>query len=149
MPRLLHHRTGDWMRWRHAQRDGWHRVFSWPWDGLRHAANGVTSGQFTTDWAFAFRVEIVAVAVGVCLLVWLARRGRWAELVFVGLQLWALTTSYWWESIARSSLTWWPLWIALAGWSLRRPTVLHWLLAVFAPLMVAYAVVFTNGRWAG
>jgi hypothetical protein len=81
--------------------------------------------------------------------VWLLRRRRWAEFSYVGLQLGALTTSYWWESIGRSSLTWWPLWIALAGWSLRRPAVFHGLLAVSAPLMVAFTLAFSTGRWAG
>lgn len=146
---FLYRRTGDWMRWQHAQEEGWYRVFSWPWDGLRHAWGAVTSDQYTTDWAIAFLVEIAFVGIGLALLVWLLRERRWAEFTFVGLQVVALSTSYWWMSVPRSALTWWPLWIALAAWSLRRPTVLHLWLVIAAPLMIAFTLAFSTGRWAG
>jgi len=96
-----------------------------------------------------FGAEILAVGVGVLLTLWLLRRRRWAETTYIALQLYALTTSYWFFSVPRSTLTWWPLWIALAAWTLRRPVVFQTYLAVIAPFAVAFVLLFSNGRWAG
>jgi hypothetical protein len=144
----LQHRGGNWTLGS-VQHDTGGQVFAWPWDGLRHALWGAESGRYTADWAWMFRAEVVAALVGVALLIFLVRSRRWAEATFIGLQLAALTTTYWWMSIPRATLTWWPLWVVLAGFSLRRPAVYHAYLAVLAPFMVALTLAFTNGRWAG
>ncbi len=70
-----------------------------------------------------FGAEIAAVGVGVALTGWLLWRRRWGEATYIGLQIWAFTTSSWFFSVPRATLLWWPLWIALAAWSLRRPVV--------------------------
>jgi hypothetical protein len=101
------------------------------------------------SWAWMFRAELVAVAVGVVLTGWLLWRRRWAETVYVGLQVAALTTSYWYFSVPRATLLWWPLWVGLAAWSLRRRAVLTLYLAVVAPFMVIFALLFSLYRWAG
>jgi mannosyltransferase PIG-V len=144
-----HQRTGDWERWHHAEREGWYKVFAWPWEGLRHALDAVNSGQYTADWAWMYRGEIIAAAVGVILTGWLLRHRRWGEATFVGLQVFTSITVYWWMSIPRFTLTWWPLWIALAAWTLRRPAALHAYLAILAPFMILFTLAFSTGRWAG
>jgi Gpi18-like mannosyltransferase len=145
----LHGLTGDWMRWKHVQEQGWYRVSVWPWQGLQHSLDGVNSGFFTADGAWMFRVEIIAAFVGLALLVVLLRQRRWSESCYVGLQLTMLTTSYWWQAIPRNELTWWPLWVTLAAWSLRRPAVFAWYLAIAPAFMITFTLVFVNGRWAG
>lgn len=145
----LHDRTGDWMRWQHAQEEGWYRDFHWPWEALRITWENAFAEKQSTGFAWMFAAEIVAVGIGVVLLAWLLRGRRWAEATYIGLQLYAFTTAMWFFSVPRATLTWWPLWIALAAATLRRPAVHHAYLAVVAPFMVVFALLFTNGRWAG
>jgi hypothetical protein len=145
----VHHRTGHWWGRPHAAPTGGANAAAWPWDGLRHTLDAAAGGRFTTDWTWMFRLELVAAMIGLALLIFLVRNRRWSESVFVGLQLVAVTSAYWWTSIPRAALTWWPLWVALAAWSLRSPRVFQAYLFVVAPFMFTLALAFTNGRWAG
>ncbi|MEV0400649.1 hypothetical protein [Actinoallomurus sp. NPDC050550] len=140
----LWRRTGDWSAWQHAQQAGWGRSTVWPWTSFHttwQAAFG-THDQFTT----AFRVELIAAAAGVALTGWLLVRRRWAEGVYVGLQLASLLTSAYYLSIGRATLLWWPLWLAVGR--CRRPVYIL-LIVIFVPLMTAEVVAFTSGGWAG
>lgn len=145
----LHSRTGDWHAWQHAQERGWYRDFHWPWQALRITWHNAHGGNQTTDFEWMFRAEIVAVAVGVALLIWLLHRQRWGESAYIALQLYAFTTGMWFFSVPRATLLWWPLWTGLAAWSLRRPAVLQGYLTVFAPFSVVLTLLFCTGRWAG
>ncbi len=137
-------RTGDWLAWQHAQQEGWGRSLTWPWDSFRTTWNAAfaTHDQFTT----AFRVELVAAALGVALTIWLLARRRWAESAYVGLQMASLLTSAFYLSIGRATLLWWPLWLAIGG--LRRPAYIA-VLAASVPILAAEVVLFTSGGWAG
>lgn len=145
----LHDRTGDWKAWQHAQEEGWYRTFHWPWQAFGNTWEAAFSEQQSTGFAWMFAAEMVAVGIGVALTVALLRRARWAEATYIALQLYAFTTSYWFFSVPRSTLTWWPLWTLLAAWSLRRPAVWQGYLAGIAPLAVVFALLFSTGRWAG
>ncbi|MGC0417109.1 mannosyltransferase family protein [Embleya sp. AB8] len=146
----LHERTGDWMAWQHAQERGWYRQFHAPWVAWQHTWEGAFSqSRLTTTYALLFQAELVAMLVGLALVAVLVARRRWPEAVYVGLSLWALGTSYWYMSIPRASLLWWPLWILLARWSLRRPHVWTAYVCVAAPLATVLALAFASGRWAG
>jgi hypothetical protein len=145
----LHDRTGDWNAWQHAQERGWYRNFHWPWQALANTWDAAFDEKQSTIFAWMFGAEILAVGIGILLTLWLLRERRWAEATYIALQLYAFTTSYWFFSVPRSTLTWWPLWTLLAAWSLRRPVVLQAYLAVFAPFAVAFVLLFSNGRWAG
>jgi hypothetical protein len=137
-------RTGDWLAWQHAQKEGWGRSMAWPWDAFRttwQAAFGAHN-QFTG----AFRVELVAAVAGVALTGWLLARRRWPEAVYVGLPLASLLTSAFYLSIGRATLLWWPLWLGIGA--LRRPAYLVVIL-LFVPLLVEEIVLFTAGSWAG
>ncbi|WP_203963575.1 hypothetical protein [Actinocatenispora thailandica] len=79
----------------------------------------------------------------------LVARRRWPEAAYVGLSLCALGTSYWYLSIPRASLLWWPLWVGLAAASLRMPRVRTGYLCLVVPLSTIFAVSFLSGRWAG
>lgn len=141
-----HSRTGDWLAWNNAQQTGWGRKLVWPWEAFRTTWDS-TGG----DGGFApmFRLEIAAAIVGVLLLVWLLVTRRWAEFVYVGLQVGALITSTFYMSIPRSALLWWPLWVLIgrAGARHRWSIVLY--ATVIGPLMVPMMMSFLNSSWTG
>ncbi|WP_171165987.1 mannosyltransferase family protein [Streptomyces sp. I05A-00742] len=141
--------TGDWMAWKHAQERGWYRQFHTPWEAWLHTWDGAFSHLHPTNYAAMFQAELVAMVVGVLLLALLIRRRQWPEVVYMALSLWALGTSYWYMSVPRATLLWWPLWVALAVWSVRRPWIRSAYLGVAAPLATVLTLVFTSGKWAG
>ncbi|MFF4951412.1 mannosyltransferase family protein [Streptomyces chattanoogensis] len=141
--------TGDWMSWKHAQERGWYRAFHTPWEAFANTWHSAFDHAQTTGYAFMFQAELLAMLVGLFLLGLLISKRRWPEAFYIGLSLWALGTSYWYMSIPRASLLWWPLWIGLAGWSLRRPRIKNIYLCVVAPLTTVFAVTFLSGHWAG
>ncbi|MFJ6695902.1 mannosyltransferase family protein [Streptomyces sp. NPDC091272] len=145
----LHAHTGDWMAWKHAQERGWYREFHTPWEAWQTTWRAAFDGGYSTGYAYMWQAELLAMVVGVVLLCVLVRLRRWPEAVYLGLSLWALGTSYWFTSVPRATLLWWPLWTLLAAWSMRRPRVKTAYLAVAAPLMVVFAVSFLSGRWTG
>ena len=141
--------TGDWLRWFAAQEEGWGRRLSWPWDAFGRTLDGATSTTLSGDFVLNYRFEIGAVLVGVALVGWLLSRRRWAEATYVGLSVGALATSTFYFSVARSSLLWFPLFVALAAAAQRRRWLHTAYLSVAAPLMVVGVVAFTSGRWWG
>jgi hypothetical protein len=140
-------RTDDWFAWQHAQEQGWGRTLVPPWEALQTtwgAAFG-THNQFTV----AFRIELFAALVGVALTVWLLVRRKWPEFIYVGLQVTALLTSAFYLSIGRSTLLWWPLWLAIGALGVRHPKTYVAFLALSTPLLAAQIVLFTSGAWVG
>ncbi|MFF7654396.1 mannosyltransferase family protein [Streptomyces sp. NPDC007983] len=145
----LHAHTDDWMAWKHAQERGWFRTFHTPWEGWSHTWDAAFDRTQSAGYAVMFQAELVAMALGLLVLVVLLWRRRWAEAVYIGITLWALGTSYWYMSIPRSTLLWWPLWIGLAAWSLRKPQVKTLYLCLVAPVSTVFTLAFLSGRWAG
>ena len=84
-------------------------------DSLEHTFDGALDNGYPPDYAWQFRAEIIAVAIGVLLTVWLLMWRRWGEATYVGLQIVAFTTSFWYFSVPRSTLLWFPLYRALAA----------------------------------
>jgi hypothetical protein len=144
----LHHITGDWNAWQHAQAEGWGRHLTGPWTALRatwDAARTSTSAEFR----WSYYAQIVCVAVGVLVVVVSLVRKEWGEAVYVGLSVGALATSTVYLSIERATLLWFPLWVLLARAAAARPW-LHWGYLVLAtPLMVSGVLTFHDGRWTG
>ncbi|SCD61870.1 mannosyltransferase family protein [Streptomyces sp. PpalLS-921] len=145
----LHAHTDDWMAWKHAQERGWYREFHTPWEAWTNTWHAAFDGLHTTGYAAMFQAELAAMLVGLALVGLLVRHRRWPETVYVTLSLWALGTSYWYTSVPRATLLWWPLWTALAALSLRRPWFRTAYLCVTAPLSALVALAFLTGRWAG
>ncbi|MDP9183770.1 MAG: hypothetical protein M3P04_13460 [Actinomycetota bacterium] len=145
----LHHLTGDWMRWFHAQQHGWHRELAWPWTSFRTTWDAAFHGHYTPEYTWSFRAEIAAVLVGVVVTLVLLRRARWAEATYVGLSVAALATSSFYLSVARATLLWFPLWLLLAEAMGRRPWLQSAYVTVATPLMAAGVLTFTAGRWVG
>ncbi|WP_311931878.1 mannosyltransferase family protein [Microbispora sp. H11081] len=139
-------RTGDWLAWNNAQQTGWGRELVWPWQAFRTTWDSTGGDE---GFAPMFRLEIAAVIVGVLLVVWLLLARRWAELVYVGLQLGALATSSFYMSIPRSVLLWWPLWVLIGRAGARYRSVIILYAAVIGPLMVPMMMSFLNSSWTG
>lgn len=145
----LHAHTDDWMAWKHAEERGWYRDFHSPAEAFGNTWRNAFGHVQTTGYAWEFQLELLAMAVGVLLLILLLLHRRWPEAVYIALSLWALGTSYWYLSIPRATLLWWPLWIGLAHWSLRREWVREAYVGAVTPLAVVLAVTFTSGHWSG
>lgn len=145
----LHHVTGDWLAWSHAQVAGWGRHLTAPWTAFHTSWSAARSPSQGLPYAWSFRAEILAIVLGAALTVVLLVLRRWGEAVFVGVQVVALGTSSYYLSVARSSLLWFPLWLLLAQWSLRRRWLHLAYLAVAPPLMIVGLIGFTTGHWVG
>ena len=145
----LHHLTGDWLAWPHAQAAGWHRHLTTPWHAFSTTWDSATGGGIGSAYIWSFRAEIVAVLVGVLLSVTLVVLRRWAELVYVGGQVVALATSSFYLSVARATLLWWPLWLLLARFAADRRWAHTAYLSVAPPLMAIAVIAFLQGHWVG
>jgi hypothetical protein len=145
----LYSSTGDLMAWKHAQERGWYRDFTAPWHTWTTTWTAAFDHVQTTGYALMFQAELVAAVIGLVVLTLLVRHRRWAEATYVGLSMAALGTSYWYMSMPRATLLWWPLWAGLGLWTLRRPYVRTIYLCLLAPLSTIVALTFFTGRWAG
>lgn len=145
----LHTLTGDWLRWSHAQQEGWGRRFTAPWTALRTTLDAALQQGQGAEYAWSWRAELVAVLVGLGLTAVLVWRARWGEAVYVGLSVAALATSTYYLSVARATLLWFPLWLLLAEVAQRRPWLHRAYVCVAAPLMAVGVLAFTSGRWVG
>ena len=166
----LHAISGSWTAWYRAQSTGWVRELTWPWESFRNTIPAVVPGAYADHpwWAAVFRGEMVSMAVGVLVVVWavvrsvrLLRAGErplWGEAAWVGVQVLAFSLSYWFFSVNRATLLWFPLWIMLAEWARRRRptlagrlthrTVLGVAFALEVVLMLWWSWLFFTGHWA-
>jgi hypothetical protein len=141
--------TGDPLRWFTAQELGWGRRTTPPWEALGTTVRAAFDGAQGAEYAWSFRAEIIAVAVGLVLTVALVRRRSWGEATYVGLSVGALATSTYYLSVGRATLLWWPLFVLLAVATARRPWLHTAYVALSAPVMALLVLTFTSGRWVG
>jgi hypothetical protein len=145
----LHHISGDWLAWQHAQEQEWHRHLTAPWTAFHTTWEAAGNSHQLAAFLWSWRAEIVSVLIGVALTVVLVVKRRWAESVYVGGQVVALATSEYYLSVARTTLLWWPLWVLLAHASFRWRWVHPVYLAIAAPLAAIGVLAFTAGQWVG
>ncbi len=152
----LHALTGSWTAWFSAQATGWMRQFTWPWDAVANSWRSIQPGMYADHpgWVWIFRAEFVSMIVGVVVVAVLLRRRRVPEASWVGVQLLAFSLSYWFQSVCRAVLLWFPLW-TLVGESVERRRTggwpWFWALAAVGSLavQVTWAVLFYLGMWSG
>ena len=167
----LHALTGSWTAWYTAQSTGWVREFTWPWQSFLNTIPVILPGAYPDHpwWAAVFRGEVVSMLAGVGVTVWCLvlswRRRRapadapaaeqplWGEAAWVAVQVLAFSLSYWFFSVNRATLLWFPLWIMLARWGTsRRGTAGQLLVAVAFGLeillMLWWCWLFFTGHWA-
>ena len=116
-----------------------------------------TYGAGATGVAIVFRLELVSVALGVVVFLYCLIRCRWASASWVGIQVVAFSIGYWYMSVNRATLLWFPLFVALAEAS-RGPSkppglVLLWrgitsiIVAADFAVMVWWSWRFFTGGW--
>ena len=152
--------TGSWTAWYHAQSTGWVRQLTWPWQSLLNTIPAILPGAYADHpwWAVVFRAEVASMLLGVVVTVYCLVRRRWAEASWVGVQVLAFSLSYWFFSVNRAILLWFPLWIMLAEWGTWRPRaavarVVHRGLVVLVGAfmvgsMLFWSWLFFTGHWA-
>ena len=156
----LHQTSGSWTAWYDAQRQGWTRGFADPLTSLRHTLDAAKG----TSWpgrplvATVFGFEVVSMAAGLITTVVCLVKRRWAEAGYVGVQVAVFATSYWFMSVSRAVLLWFPLFLLLAelmSWQPRTVgvrVVRTGLVAVAATASlvtsVFWAWLFFTGNWA-
>jgi hypothetical protein len=129
------------------QREGWYRDFVGPVQSLINTWNLTASEESPTNWLFTWRMEIVAAAVGVGLVVWAVAKREWGYAGFMGLMMAALLTSTWYFSIPRMLLTMFPAVLLLAAITKDRPVRHELTIALMAPVAALGVIVFTRGAW--
>ena len=134
---LWYVQSRSWPSWTQAQNMAWHRRVGWPWDGFAWSWRWLT-GQPALDLRIAGVVETLVVLAGVALVVWLARRRRWAEFVYVGLSVGVLLFSNRFLSSPRLSVLWFPAFVLGGAW-LARNGHRRWSLYVYAASIVGLA----------
>jgi Mannosyltransferase (PIG-V) len=156
----LHWLSGSWTAWYTAQSTGWVRKLTWPWDSFLNTIPAILPGAYADHpwWAAVFRGEMVSMAIGLVVTGWCLARRMWAEASWVGVQVLAFSLSYWFFSVNRATLLWFPLWIMLARWGTWRPRrpavrVAHRVLVVLAftlsvVLLLWWSWLFFTGHWA-
>jgi hypothetical protein len=156
----LHAITGSWNAWFDAQSTGWSRSLTAPLVSLQHTvdAGKLAAWPGRPDVAWVFRAEIVSMAVGVLTALIALVRRRLAEFGYVGIQAFAFATSYWFMSVNRAVLLWFPTFgfaaDAIAWEPSRKPVRIAWrvlcglcVLASFAAMLV-WSWLFFTSRWA-
>jgi len=142
-------RTGDLLAWSHAQTLGWGRTMQWPWDAFYQTAGRALLAS-TPDRRFQFAMDLLfAAVIGVAIIV-LARRRQWPEVTYLGLTLIALTTSTNFVSLARNSVTLFPLTILIAATVTNPPNRMTKpvVLTAWWTLFFVNAALFAFGYWA-
>jgi hypothetical protein len=163
--------TGSWTAWYHAQATGWVRELTWPWQSFWNTIPAILPGAFPDHpwWPAVFRGEMISMVVGVAVTIWcivVSLRARkspggpdrplWGEASWVGIQVLAFSMSYWFFSVNRATLLWFPLWIMLGRWVVgpgKVSPLVHKLLVAAAftveiALMVWWSWLFFTGQWA-
>lgn len=141
--------TGSWLAWSRAMQAGWDLHLSNPVQALKTTWWAAFKHAFGAGTAFEFQLELGAMAVMVLATVAFALSQRWPETVYCGLAAVALGTSTWYQGCPRTLLVLFPVFVAVARLSSRRPWIGYVYLSISAPLAVVLAMMFLSGQWAG
>ena len=144
----LHARTGSWNDWQQAQVIAWHRQVAWPWQGLAAGWRSLVTAP-SHDLVISRAADLGTAVGGLVLLAVLAWRRRWAEAVFIALNLAVLISSTTLVSSPRYALTWFPAYLMAARLSVRpagrwvRPVAL----TLGPPLLAVLSITFSIHYW--
>ena len=129
------------------QKEGWGRTFVGPIASFWNTWNTWDVASYPTNWLLAWRIEILAAAVGIGVTLWALAKREWGYAAFMGSMLIVLMTSTWYYSIPRMLLSMFPIVLFLSEATRARQQMHEWLLLAFAPLATLGVVVFTQGGW--
>jgi hypothetical protein len=142
----LYRVKGDALYYFVDQREGWGRRLTSPVTAFRATWTTWNPGQ-PTNWIFAWRIEILAAAVGVVFVLWALIKHEWGYATFMALVMASVMASSWYFSIPRMLLSLFPIPLLLAGFSHRNTARHEILLVVFVPLAALGVIVYTHGAW--
>jgi len=145
----LYEHTGDWLAWQHAEERDWRRHFGNPVTTFRTTWQVAADHLFRTPLAFAFQLELVAVALLLITIIAMLWRRHWPEACYTALTTAALVAAHWYFSVPRAVLLVFPLWCGLARLAWQRLWLAGLWLGVSVPLMFVTALLYFSGRWAG
>jgi len=138
--------TGDPFHFVTAQREGWGREFV----GLQAAFLNTWrtwEGGYYTNWMLAWRLEIIAALIGVCLVLWAVLKKQYGYAAYMGSALVALITSSWYYSIPRIILTWFPVMLFLTEFSRRKEGRHEMVLLFMVPVATLGVLLYTRSIW--
>jgi len=148
-------KTGSWTAWFTAQSSGWMRGLTLPWECIEHSWASIQPGMYADHpgWVEIFRAEFASMIVGVIVVGVLVWRRRVPEASWVGVQVLAFSLSYWFQSVCRAVLLWFPLWTLIGDAAERRTSLgwrWFWAVSAVAALIVqvVWAVVYYLSMWA-
>lgn len=113
--------SGSWTAWYHAQSTGWARSMTPPWEAFWNTVAATHANPDHPLWPPVFLAEIVTMGIGVLVVGWCLGRRLWAEASWVAVQVLAFSLSYWFMSVNRAILLWFPLWMMIAQLVTWRP----------------------------
>ena len=129
------------------QRIGWGRRFVGPFQSLSNTLDRWSDGALSTDFAVAYRLEVLAAFIGLGIVIWALSKREWGYAAFMGSTLVVLMTSTEYFSIPRILLTFFPAAVFLAQAGLGRRWLHETLLIVMAPLAAVGVIAYTSGAW--
>jgi hypothetical protein len=145
----MHARTGYWDAYQRAQKLGWGRYSASLWQGFHTVLGQANNGQQAGFYAWSWRAEMLAVVGGAVLTVVLLCLRRFGEAAYVGSATYLLAAQNYYASSVRAALVWFPLYLLLAKVTVRREWAHQLIVAVTAPLMVVFVILFGMGGWVG
>ena len=142
--------TGSWRAWQDAEQTYWHRTLTDPFHSLATTVSRMldpADPHNSASTPVRFLLELLAMAVILIVLVWLARERLWPELTYAALTAMSLATSSVYLSVPRTLVVLFPVWTGLALLLTRR----RWLVIPYAVLaaagLVYWTLRFTHGFW--
>ena len=162
--------TGSWTAWYSAQKTGWVRELTWPWESFSNTIPAIVPGAYADHpwWAAVFRGEMVSMFVGVAVIIWClavsvrsrrrAEPALWGEASWVGVQVLAFSCPTGSSRSTGPLLLWFPLWMMIGRWVGWRPRAGHTRVAHRVLVGVAFTAeivfmlwwcwLFFTGHWA-
>lgn len=129
------------------QRIGWGRSFVGPLAAFTNTIGRWDDPTQSTSFLLAYRIEVIAAAVGVAFVVWALLKREWGYAVFMGSLLTVLLTSTEYFSIPRILLTFFPAFVFLARATMGRPRLHDAYLMVSTAMAALGVIVYTRGSW--
>lgn len=144
---FLSQAMGDALQFLTHQEQGWGRSYVGPISSFMNTWNTWEGSSYPTNWLLAWRVEILAAALGVAAVVWALAKREWGYAAFMGSMLLALITSTWYYSIPRMLLSMFPIMLFLSEATERKQALHEWLIVGTCAAATLGVVVYTQGIW--
>jgi len=137
---------GDAFAFMSIEREHWFKHFAPPWVGLFGAMHGIFWREPAEVVLICF-AEIFFAFFAVACIVY-AMKFRISYCIYMLFSFIAFTSTTFWLSIPRYTLSLFPVFILLASLS-KRKDVLHYVFSIaFASFFAFFTILFTQGRWA-